>query len=102
MTVVRTGKRASALRAILEQAGLRLSTAKLARPTGAEHHTELLALYRDLEGLIDAPVWRPGGWDLTFDGPLVIELDEQLHFNRYRATSLETSWSARLPWTAAY
>jgi hypothetical protein len=50
----------------------------------------------------DAPTFAPGGWDLRFDGPLVVELDEQLHFNRYRTLTLATSWSAELPWTEAY
>ncbi len=31
-----------------------------------------------------------------------MELDEELHFNRYRATTLEASWEADLPWTADY
>jgi uncharacterized integral membrane protein (TIGR00698 family) len=45
-------------------------------PTGVEHHAELLALYRRLGGLLEAPVLRPGAWDLTFEGGLVVELDE--------------------------
>jgi hypothetical protein len=32
---------------------------------------------------------------------LVVELDEQLHFDRYRAATLNTSWSEDLPWTDA-
>jgi hypothetical protein len=32
----------------------------------------------------------------------VLELDEELHFNRYRARTLEWSWSRRLPWRDAY
>jgi len=48
----------------------------------------------------DAPTFRPGGWDLPFRGPLLVELDEELHFNCYRATTLEASWEADLPWTA--
>jgi len=42
-------------------------------------------------------VFRPGSWDLSYDG-LVVELDEELHFNRYRARTLEASWTLRLPW----
>ena len=37
---------------------------------------------------------RPGGWDLAFDTPdglLLVELDEEQHFNRYRALTLEAT-----------
>lgn len=33
---------------------------------------------------------------------MLVELDEELHFNRYRAATLDCSWSAELPWNAAY
>jgi hypothetical protein len=55
-----------------------------------------------LGGLLDAPVWRPGGWDIVFAERLAVELDEELHFNRYRATTLGASWAANLPWTGLY
>uniref|UniRef100_A0A5Q5CFC0 Uncharacterized protein n=1 Tax=Mycobacterium sp. (strain JLS) TaxID=164757 RepID=A0A5Q5CFC0_MYCSJ len=45
---------------------------------------------------------RPGAWDLAFADGLVVELDEELHFNRYRLRTLEAPWSARLPWHDAY
>lgn len=35
-------------------------------------------------------------------GPLVVELDEEPHFNRYRALTLTASWAKDLPWTRAY
>lgn len=49
-----------------------------------------------------APALRPGGWDLQFGEVAVVELDEELHFNRYRAMTLSASWTARLPWTDHY
>jgi hypothetical protein len=100
--VAAIGKRARALRGLLLEAGLRPTDTTPARPTGAAHHRELLALYRSLGGLLKRPTWRPGVWDLSFGGPLVVELDEQLHFNRYRARTLDTSWSSALPWTHIY
>lgn len=100
--MARTGKRARALRRILIEAGLAPVSGQLPRPTGAAHRDELLELYRVLGGLLDNPVWQPGGWDLIFEGPIVVELDEQLHFNRYRARTLETRWTAGLPWADAY
>lgn len=63
---------------------------------------ELPGLYRRLGGAQEAPTLRPGAWDLTFGGSLVVELDEELHFNRYRALTLSASWAADLPWTAEY
>jgi hypothetical protein len=32
----------------------------------------------------------------------VVELDEELHFNRYRLRSLDAPWSSGLPWREAY
>lgn len=48
---------------------------------------------------------RPGGYDLAFstpDGLLLIELDEEQHFNRYRSTTLAVTEPLTLPWTPAY
>lgn len=103
--MVRTGARASALNGILELAGYRASSAPTSPqlsslpPSVAE---ELLGLYRRLGGALEAPVLRPGGWDLAFSENLVVELDEELHFNRYRAITLECSWAEDLPWTRDY
>jgi hypothetical protein len=47
------------------------------------------------------PSLRPGPWDLSFDG-ILIELDEELHFNRYRATALEHCAASPLPWAESY
>jgi hypothetical protein len=100
--MVRTGKRVEVLRDLLLAAGLRLATTVPPRPTGDGHAAELLDLYRALAGLQADPSFKPGSWDLVFDGPLVVELDEELHFNRYRARTLESSWSGRLPWREIY
>ena len=57
--------------------------------------------FTDLGGLGDANKLRPGAWDLAFEG-LVVELDEELHFNRYRAATLATDWPGALPWQESY
>src|SRR4051812_40273107 len=85
---------------LLQAAGLKPS-APPPRPDGKEAAEELLRLYADLGGLQAHPVFRPGKWDLSYAG-LVVELDEELHFNRYRARSLETSWSTDTPWRNDY
>ena len=33
---------------------------------------------------------------------ILIELDEELHFNRYRKMTLERPWAASLPWAMSY
>lgn len=102
--MVRTGKRANELASRLESAGLTRSTPP-PRPSldslPAEAVNEFTSLYEDLGGLQASPVFRPGAWDLSF-GDVVIELDEELHFNRYRAQTLGASWAAKLPWEADY
>jgi len=65
-------------------------------------HPVVFALYRGFGGRVEAPSLRPGKWDLVFDGGFVVELDDELHFNRYRALTLSGDWARRLPWTTDY
>lgn len=58
-------------------------------------------MYHRLGGVLVEPRLAPGSWDLAFDG-LVVELDEEMHFHRYRALTLNAPWAARLPWTDNY
>jgi hypothetical protein len=57
---------------------------------------EVLDLYRRLGGRHETPTLRPGSWDLQVDDILVV-LDEQLHFNRYRAVTLQSGVYRSLP-----
>jgi hypothetical protein len=104
--VVKTGARAGKLEALLIDAGLHRSTEEPPRarvenlPIDFKAHID--ALYMDLDGQVEAPSFRPGKWDLAFEGGLVVELDEELHFNRYRALTLSGNWTQRLPWTTDY
>ena len=50
----------------------------------------------------EGPPLRPGAWDLVFDGRIVVELDEELHFNRYRSVTLRAGWADVLPWQDSY
>lgn len=62
----------------------------------------LLTLFRELGGVPEyASALAPQGWDLQADGVL-IELDEDLHFNRYRSLSLDVPWASHLPWFRDY
>ncbi|WP_267424861.1 MULTISPECIES: DUF7255 family protein [unclassified Curtobacterium] len=58
-------------------------------------------LYRQLGGVLDEPVFRPGAWDLAYSN-VIVELDEDMHFNRYRAVTLQTTDAEPLPWANAY
>jgi hypothetical protein len=62
----------------------------------------MLGLFKALGGSDEPPRPRPGTWDLAFHGDLVVELDEELHFNRYRAQTLCSSLAQNLPWRADY
>jgi hypothetical protein len=102
--VVRTGARAAGLQAILASAGLTPATAPPAPrlsdlgPLAAK----IESLYRALGGRQLDPSLRPGAWDLAVCDGLLVELDEELHFNRYRRLTMEATWAAPLPWSSDY
>jgi hypothetical protein len=86
--------RSEALRAFLERRGFlfsdqgppRLQWEDLRRAGLAG---EALNIYRRLGGVHDRPPVHPGAWNIAC-GDLVIELDEEWHFNRYRAFTLDS------------
>ena len=104
--MVRTGARAQALQKLLNRAGLVSDASIPAAPRlddmPDEARAEVAATYRALGGTEPVRPPRPGAWDLGFAGGLVVELDEELHFNRYRSTTLESPWAANLPWYEDY
>ncbi|GBE20919.1 MAG TPA: hypothetical protein ENH00_09575 [Actinobacteria bacterium] len=104
--MVRTGARANALKGAMIDAGFATADNNPAAPR-VESLPRCLAadvmhLYATLGGRDPAPHFRPGTWDLAFEGELLVELDEQLHFNRYRATTLHEDWAMPLPWRDGY
>lgn len=62
----------------------------------------ILQTYRAFGGAEQNPALRPGKWDLAFEGGLVIELDEELHLNRYRSRTLSADWADAIPWRTEY
>jgi hypothetical protein len=77
------------------------STARLPIPTTAElqaspYYDEVLRLYRLLGGVLAEPRITLRHWDMVVDG-VAVELDEELHFNRERARTLDASWYDALP-----
>jgi hypothetical protein len=104
--VVRTGARANALQKLMSQVGHR--SASIATPSPRldsltpSAREDVVELFRSMGGRTPMPPLRPGAWDLVFADGFVVELDEELHFNRYRAQSLQTPWAIDLPWYDAY
>lgn len=57
---------------------------------------EIDRVYRLLGGVLTAIPLNLHSWDLEFDG-MAVELDEDLHFNRYRGITLSSVSYLRLP-----
>ncbi len=69
-------------------------------PESAER---VLELYRALGGEVESfAVLRPGVWDIVLTDGLIVELDEEQHFNRYRRITLDVPWADALPWADDY
>lgn len=104
--MVRTGERAAALVALLSDAGVHVIPERPVAPRAeslpSPLRDDVLELYRALDGRSERPALRPGAWDLALASGAVVELDEELHFNRYRAVTFDRAWSARLPWRDDY
>lgn len=89
------GKMQGALKQLLSAEGM-LSERTLRVPKaddvrGSPFRDEVQDVYRQLGGIIKpAFPLNLGRWDLEFAG-IAIELDECLHFNRYRAVTLASS-----------
>lgn len=64
--------------------------------------SEVLRIHALLGGLSESPVLRPGSWDLQTEDGIVIELDEEFHFTRYRAATLQRPMLQELPWAATH
>ena len=104
--MVRTGARSRELATLLSRVGLRTVDHR-PRPPRIEHlsvedRVRVDAIYRALGGSATDPSFRPGPWDLVLADGRVVELDEELHFNRYREMTLEAQWAYTLPWSAGY
>ena len=104
--MVKTGARVEALRWILRLVGRVEMTAAPSAPRletlprGTAEH--VMDLYRMLGGIQDAPRFAPGPWDVAYSDGLLLELDEDLHFHRYRGTTLDAPWAELLPWAVPY
>ncbi|SEH47855.1 hypothetical protein SAMN04489835_0277 [Mycolicibacterium rutilum] len=104
--MVRTGARAAALQSLMTRAGFRPVAVAPAAPRPDvlpnDAYQQVSEVFEALGGRAPMPALRPGAWDLVFADGLVVELDEELHFNRYRAQTLGFPWATVLPWRDAY
>lgn len=98
--MARSGERARALESLLRRVGDVSMRPTLRRPgwrelvAGDLDHT-VVHIYGKLGGLQEQPRVAPGPWDIQFDD-IAVELDEENHFNRYRATTLDANTYERL------
>ena len=94
--------RETAMGHLLVEAGYRITTippnANTANMSAAARGTAM-EVYERLGGRPEGRALVSGEWDLAVEGNLLIELDEQEHFNRHRALTLE---GTSFPWTADY
>ena len=93
------GQMQSTLEALLETRGT-VTHKKLAYPRIADvERAGLLSgvsdIYRRLGGVLDTFELNLRSWDMEFEG-LAVELDEYLHFNRYRLLTLKSPLYSRL------
>lgn len=100
-------RRQARLAAILSDLGVPTAAVRPPAPRldtmPVEAAERTLDLYRRLGGRGEAALaLRPGAWDMVLEDGRLVELDEEQHFNRYRAITLEPDWAASLPWTRDY
>ena len=53
----------------------------------SDRYAEICDVYKALGGIMDSPKLSPGSWDIITQD-FIIELDEENHFNHYRAITL--------------
>ena len=64
--------------------------------TASHYADSVIEMYRVLGGVLENFPLNLRSWDIEFEG-LAIELDEQLHFNRFRAATLKSNIYAEVP-----
>ena len=104
--MVTTGARVNAFRTLMQQLGREEAERKPPAPRigslPSATAEQVMNLYRALGGIQDSPRLAPGSWDVVYTDGLLLELDEDMHFHRYRGITLDAPWAAQLPWTAPY
>lgn len=99
--------RQTALQLELQRAGFALASpqSRPGSPRTGHLPGEMAAAINHLAasfGALPGARFAPGAWDIALTGGILVELDEQSHFTRYRAASLGFPWSPFLPWHGPY
>lgn len=88
------GRQQAALEQLLADARYAVRPGSLPRPSArcripgdGALWREIERVYRQLGGVLALSPVRPGAWDVELAG-VAVELDEEQHFNRYRAVTL--------------
>lgn len=93
------GQMQNTLEALLKERGRvvhkELSFPKRTDISGAGLLSAVTEIYHQLGGVLDEFELNLRSWDMEYEG-VAVELDEYLHFNRYRLNSLTSSLYARL------
>jgi hypothetical protein len=94
------GKREDCLRYIFHEAGANISENNLPRLKlqiiqDSSYYKEIENVYRVLGGLLDTIPCRLKKWDIEVNN-IAVELDEERHFNRYRAITLNSNLYSKL------
>jgi hypothetical protein len=94
------GQRQDSLVRMFQETGLTCLTKERPRITlqslqRSQLDHEVLRVYQALGGRLDTPPLKPGQWDVVVED-IPIELDEERHFNRYRATTLQSTLYSEL------
>lgn len=90
------GQRQQTLEQLLGGSASRLPIPTTAALQASPYYGEVLRLYRLLGGVLEEPRITLRHWDMVVNGAAV-ELDEELHFNCYRALTLDAPWYDSLP-----
>ncbi len=88
------GKMQNNLIAVLQNSGHQITLKNICYPTldivkSSQYRKLVFGVYRRLGGIKEEFPLELRHWDIEVDG-LAVELDEELHFNRYRALTLQS------------
>ena len=95
------GDKQDRLKTILTATGSTLTSGILPIPRleilrTSSYYQEVVQIYEQLGGVLPTFELNLRKWDLEVDG-IAVELDEQLHFNRYRGITLTSGLYSELP-----
>ncbi|MHC1731970.1 MAG: hypothetical protein AB9888_08095 [Bacteroidales bacterium] len=76
-------------------------TFKINEISNSAYNNQIMGIYKKLGGICQQYPYRIGRWDMNING-LVIEFDEEQHFNRYRLETLNSKIYDEIPMLKEY